>query len=59
MSRYLVISDETDSVVAEGSDLTDVVFEAVDLGYESGYVTNQDGGRADLEELIDRFSLGI
>ena len=59
MAHYLVVSDETDSVVAEGPDLQDVVFQAVDLGYEAGYVTNQDGGRADLEELIDRFSLGI
>ena len=55
MIRYLVVAEETDSVVAEGSDLRSVVTEAFELGYSEGYVTNQDGGTGDLAELVERY----
>lgn len=52
MAHFLVVSDETDSVVAEGGVLLDVLEKVADLGYCSGYVTNQDGGREDLAEAL-------
>ena len=55
MTQYLVVADETDSVVAEGPDLRVVVTQAAEQGYVEGYVTNQDGGRGDLAELVERF----
>lgn len=57
MATYLVVSDETDSVVAEGADLRAVVTEAAQRGYVSGYVTNQNGAWGDLAELVERFGL--
>lgn len=51
MGRFLVLSYETDSVVAEGDDLKETVRRAVDLGYVDGYVTNQDGGRAEIADI--------
>jgi hypothetical protein len=54
--RYLVVADETDSVVAEGNTLAEAVQQAAELGYTEGYVTNQDGGRGDLAELIGKYA---
>lgn len=51
--RFLVYSDDTDSIIAEGDDLQQVVSEAYNLGYTTGYVTNQNGGSSDLKGLID------
>ena len=58
MGRYLVVSDETDSVVIAHNNLKTAVESAAKLGYGSGYVTNQDGGRGDLRELIERYGFG-
>lgn len=53
-SGYLVIVDG--SVLLEDNDLESAVRQAMDLGYVDGYVTNQDGGRADLADLVEKYA---
>lgn len=55
--RYLVVAELTDSVVAQGRTVEEAVTAAARLGYDEGYVTNQDGGRGDLWELIVAYGL--
>lgn len=54
---YLVMASDTGSVVAQGSNLQDVVAEALELGYTQGYVTDQDGGYGDLFTLAEKYGL--
>lgn len=54
--RFLVISYETESVIAQAESVASAVEQAKELGYLKGYVINQDGGWQDLSELLEEVS---
>lgn len=57
--RFLVISRELDAVIATGATVEDAAVAAVAMGYaaEDCYLDNQDGGRAELAEVIEQYDI--
>lgn len=52
MTTFLVYTAEG-NVIGEGSDLPKMVANLIDLGYTSGTIDNQDGGKGSLTEWIE------
>lgn len=55
--RYVYVEDG--HAIEEGDDLGELVRQVVDQGYSEGYITNQDGGRQGLADLMDRYASRI